>query len=189
MLNNNLTPTKTLQLIFKKIKPKSHFLDLGFGQGKDVLFMAKNKFNVTAVEKSESLVKQIKEDIKKDNLNNIKVTQSNALDFKIEKNKYDIINCNNVLPFLKKDKALGLIKNIQKKIKKNGFILLSAFTTDDPSYKSKDKFLTYFKPQEILKLFNDFKIIYYLENVILDNGHLSDPEPHKHGVVKIIVQN
>ncbi|MBU4481990.1 methyltransferase domain-containing protein [Candidatus Parcubacteria bacterium] len=104
MLNKNFTPTKTLQLIYKKIKPSSHFLDLGFGQGRDALFMAKNKFNVTAVEKSEVLVKQIQEKIKKDNLNNIKVIQSNVLDFEIEKNKYNAINCNNVLQFLPKDK-------------------------------------------------------------------------------------
>ena len=38
------TPSKTLQLIWQKAKPGSLFLDLGSGQGRDALFMARQGF-------------------------------------------------------------------------------------------------------------------------------------------------
>ena len=183
-------PNKFLDLVYKNFKPQSHFLDLGCGQGQDALFMTKNNFNVTAIEKSEVAVKQIQKIIKENNLKNIEVINSNVLDFEIEKDKYDIINCRNILQFLPKDKALNLIKDIQDKIKANGYILLAAFTTDDPSFNNpKNKNIkSYFEPQEVLKLFSNFRIIYYLENIILDKGHVGSLEPHRHGIVKIIVQ-
>ncbi len=184
------TPSKILQLALKNVKQGSSFLDLGCGQGRDALFMAKQGFWVTAVDSSKMVIRQIQEIAGQNNLKNIEVIHNDVLDFNIKDNKYNIINCNNVLQFLSKDKALALIKDIQEKVKADGFIILSSFTTDDPSYKfSKEKRLpTYFKPQEILRLFQNFKVIYYLEDIILDKGHIGKPEPHQHGVVKIIAQ-
>ena len=165
-------PNKLLKLIWQKVKP-GVFLDLGSGQGRDALFMTRQGFKVIAVDSSEVVIKQIQKIIKQNNLKNIQAIRADVLDFKIEENKYDIINGNNVLQFLPKDKALALIKDIQQKIKPDGFIILSSFTTDDPSYQlsPEKRFASYFKPQEMLKLFHDFKIIYYLEDIILDKGH------------------
>jgi tellurite methyltransferase len=42
-------PNKLLQMIWQKVKPNSYFLDLGCGQGRDSIFMAKQGFKVVAV--------------------------------------------------------------------------------------------------------------------------------------------
>lgn len=182
-------PSRLLGLICKDFRPKSYFLDLGCGQGQDALFMAKNGFKVVAIDSSPEAIKNLKENILKKNIKNIKTVCCDVLNYKIEKDKYEIINCRNLLQFLPKTRAIKLIKDIQQKIKKNGFIIISSFTTNDPSARlSKKRIITHFESQEMLKLFEGFKIHHYFEGVVLDKGHKGKPKPHQHGVVRIIAQ-
>lgn len=183
-------PSQALQAAWKNFKSGNLFLDLGCGQGRDSLFMVKKGFKVTAVDSSEAAIKQLQKIVIQDNLTNLKAVCCDAARFEIEPNKYDIINSNNLLQFLSKTDALRLIKNIQEKIKPGGFVILSSFTVNDPLYQSADKkkLKTYFKPQEMRKLFKGFKIVHYLEDLIPDKGHGNHPQPHQHGVIRIVAQ-
>lgn len=181
-------PSKLVSIIFSNLRPSSSYLDLGCGQGKDALFMAKNNFQVTAIDSSLTAIDQLKKMVKENELNNLLATQADIRNFVIEENKYDVIHAGNVLQFLGKTEAKDIIDAIKKNIFHEGFVLLSSFTTDDPSYENKKEDRTYFKPQEMLDYFKDFKIIYYFENKILDQGHPGSLEPHKHGIVEIIAQ-
>jgi cyclopropane fatty-acyl-phospholipid synthase-like methyltransferase len=189
-MNNIKGLDKLLLTVLPQLKQHDKFLDLGCGLGQKSLFLAKKGFIVTAVEKSKIMVEKVKEVIQKEKIKNIKVIHEDVLNFKIEANKFDVIMANNVLQFLPKDKALGLVEEVKDKIKNNGFIIISAFTITDPSFSLplEKRFKTYFKPREIKKLFANFKIIYYLEDTILDQAHPGVLKPHKHGVVKIIGQ-
>ena len=100
---------KFLKSALKDIKSGSCVLDLGCGLGNNALFLAKNGFIVTAVEKSKVAIKKVKEIIQKEKMKSIKVIHEDVLNFKIEANKFDVIMANNVLQFLPKDKALGLV--------------------------------------------------------------------------------
>ncbi len=179
---------KLIILVFKNLKPGSTFLDLGCGQGKDALFMARNNFQVTAVDASEAAISQLKSTAQAEGLKNLKAIRSDVKDFKIENNKYEIIFGNNLLQFLDKDSALPIVNDIKEKVSPDGYIILASFTTDDPSYSKQKENKAYFKPQELLKLFAGFKIIHYFENKVMDNGHPGSPESHQHGVVRIIAQ-
>ncbi|OIP76455.1 MAG: hypothetical protein AUK09_01920 [Parcubacteria group bacterium CG2_30_36_38] len=183
-------PNQLLKLARQDFVPGSYFLDLGCGQGKDALFVVKNGFKVTAVDLSEVAIKQLQATIIEQNLKNIEAIQSDVKNFVIEKDVYDIIQGNHLLQFLPKPVAIELIKDVQQKVKLNGFIILASFTIDDPSFKlpQPKKISTYFEPQEMLRLFDGFKIIHYIERVILDQGHGGVLSPHQHGVVEIIAQ-
>lgn len=172
-----------------QIKEKKEFLDLGCGQGKEAIFISKLGINATAVDASGEAIKQISKKIKKNKIFNLKTINENIVDYKIKKNKFDIIFANNVLQFINKKDAIKLIKQMQVKIKPKGVIILSAFTVDDPKYDKKNTQRTFFENQEILRLFNKFKIIYYFENLILDKGHGGFRDPHLHGIAQIIAQN
>lgn len=198
LYNNNKAlwgepPNPLIFLVYNNFKPESFFLDLGCGQGRDALFMAKNNFNVTAIDSSPVAIDQLKEQVTQHNLKNIRAINTDVSQFEIKKNKYDIIQCINALSFLPKVKTLKLIVAIQEKIKNKGFILISAFTEKDPlANKFTDKERYFYREQELLKLFKGYKIIYYWENLILDKGHPGNVkfiQPHHHGIVKIIAQN
>jgi hypothetical protein len=45
-----------------------------------------------------------------------------------------------------------------------------------------------FKKGELVKIFEDFKILYKFESIINDKGHPGQTEPHTHLVSRIIAQ-
>ncbi len=186
--SEDIRPSQILNLIWKNFLPGSKILDLGCGQGSDSLFLAKNNFFVTAIDSSDVAINQIK--VKKDEfkLDNLELICGDIQDFNIEKNKYQVIICRNVLNFLSKDRTKEIINNLQDKIQSGGYIIVEVFTKNDPSFLSSNKFISYFEEQELLNIFSKYKIIYYLENTILDQGHPGFLSPHKHGVARIIAQ-
>ena len=62
-------------------------LDLGFGNGLEVLYLLSRNFKVTAIEKDNVLVNEIK----LLNLNNLQIINNNILDFDFNE-KFDLIN-------------------------------------------------------------------------------------------------
>lgn len=184
-------PNELLKKIYKRLNAGANFLDLGCGQGRDALFMALKGFKVTAIDRSQEGIKKIKEFIQAKKLSpvNINLFCEDIRNFNIEKNKYNLINAFNSLQFIPKKDALKIIGNIKSSVKNNGYIIISCFTTSDPLYKKRNNHThCFFKPQELKKIFSDFNIIKYKEEIIKDKGHPGNPEPHTHGVVKMIAQ-
>ncbi len=192
--NNNVwgeQPNELLQKIYSQFNTGTNFLDLCCGQGRDSLFMLKNRFKVDAVDISREGINKIKEFVHSNNLPvvNINLFCSDIRNFNILKNKYDIINAFNSLQFLPKKEALKIIENIKSNIKSEGYVIISGFTTDDPLYKKmNNKKGCFFAPQELKNIFLGFHIIEYKEKIIKDKGHPGNPEPHRHGIVQLIAQ-
>ncbi len=187
-IESDTKPSQILSLIWKDFLPNSKILDLGCGQGIDSLFLSKNGFSVTAIDSSDVAINQIK--IKKNEfkLDNLELICGDINDFGIEKDKYQVIICRNVLNFLDKDKALKILNSLKGNIQKGSYIIIEVFTKKDPSFILDKKFTSYFEEQELLNIFSGYKLVYYLENTILDSGHPGFPNPHKHGVARIIAQ-
>lgn len=190
--NKDFFGKKPSLLIYKHyhlFPKKISFLDLGCGQGKDLLFMSKVGHPSLGVDSSRAAIEQLQKIIKKRKLKNIKIENMNILDFDFSKKSYGIINLRNILQYLKKDESRKMIKKAQKYVDKNGFIVISAYTTGDPSYSAKTTgFKSYFEKNELLRYFTlKFHIIYYFEGPIQDKGHGNYP-PHQHEVVMLIAQ-
>jgi tellurite methyltransferase len=189
-----IEPNKLLLKIFsleKFEKTGEYFLDLGCGQGRDSLFMAEKGFNIVAVDISNEGIKKIEEYLTQhENLKNrVKLICQDINSFNIEENKYKIINAFNSLQFLTKQGALDIIKKVKNGLITNGYIVISGFTTNDPSYqKTINQNKGFFEPIELKNLFANFKIIFYEEKILDDIGHPGFPAPHQHGVVKMIAQ-
>jgi tellurite methyltransferase len=180
-------PNNLLLKVYAKAEKGGHFLDLGCGQGRDSFFMLKNGFKVTAVDSLREAIKSIKDYILENNLSGqpIEIHCEDIRKFKIEKDKYSMINLYNVLQFLPKEDALTLLVEVKKKLKSKGYIMISGFKVDDFFCK---KHLCYFEPQELKNLFSDFFVYFYDEYIMDDKGHVGKPEPHRHSVVKMIAQ-
>jgi len=186
---NNANPLVKRTLKFLKSEKESKALDLGCGQGRDAFFLLKNGFKVTAVDSSAVAIKQISE-IAGNKKMPVRAVHGNVGNYKIKNNEYDIIIGMNVLQFLKRKEVVSLIKNIKTYLRSDGLIVLSSFTTKDPSYiKTGRKNLRYyFKPGEMKRYFKNFKLLHYSERLVMDPGHAGMPSPHKHGVVEIIAK-
>jgi tellurite methyltransferase len=184
-------PNELMTQVFGMISGNVQFLDLGCGQGRDILFMLANGFQVTGVDKSQEGLRQIQDVAKAKGMPtaSLDLICEDIADFNIEENKFDIISAYNSLQFLPKDYALLVLESIKSNLKKNGYIIISAFTIDDPSYKTVGVHgRCYFGHGELKNIFSDLNIIMYEEKILNDSGHPGLPEPHIHGVVKIIAQ-
>jgi cyclopropane fatty-acyl-phospholipid synthase-like methyltransferase len=167
---------------------KLSFLDLGCGQGQDLLFMNKMGYKCLGIDSSLTAIGQIQEIIKKRKLKNIEVKHASIADFDFSKKNHGIISLRNVLQYLEKKESLKLIKKAQKYVSQDGFIIVSAFTTEDSSYSAKTTgFKSHFEKKELLKYFSKFDIVYYFEGLIQDKGHGNYP-PHQHEMVMLIAQ-
>ena len=187
-ISGEIKPSQILGLIWKNFTKDGNVLDLGCGQGSDLLFLAQNNFKVVGVDNSEVAIKQIVDKATELNLDNVKAEKADVREYIIEKDFFDVISCQNVLNFVSKEEAMKVIESIKGTIKTGGYILIQVFTTEDPSISTENKFSSYFEPQELLHMFDGFRLYYYLENTILDQGHPGSESPHKHGVARIIVK-
>jgi len=180
-------PNRLLPEIAKKLSLGMNVLDLGCGQGRDAFYMARQKFDVTAVDSSKAAVSQIKDVLREKKIDNIRVICQDIAKFKIEPGKYSFINCCNSLQFLPKRNALKVIENIQKNILPGGFIAIVSFVANT---QLLDKNKSRFGLGEMKKMFSsgNFKILHYFEGDRLEKGHIGRTEPHSHRIVEIVAE-
>jgi len=136
-------------------------LDLACGHGSNSICLANNKLNVTAWDISEVVLEELFSRSKNLGLV-INCEVRDVLQFPPEPNTFDVIV---VSKFLDR----GLIKHIRHAIKPNGLIFYQTFVKDRID-KSGPKNSDYqLNGSELLKFFNDWKLIFYREEGKIGN--------------------
>lgn len=196
-LKPNPTLKKNIHLI-----PKGKALDIGAGEGKNSIFLAKNGFEVEAIDRIAEGLKKCKKLAENYKLP-IKTKVCDMRKFDFGKNRYSLVVSSAALDFLKKTEIESIINKIKKSLISDGFIYLLVFSEKDPLHQKikksaleeiekntyyLPKYKTYrhfFTKEEIKKSFNDFKIIYFKKKKIKDTGH---SKPHFHNIIELLAQ-
>ena len=107
----------------KSLKNKT-VLDLGCGQGRDALTLAKLGYTVTGVDVSKVGINQMMEQVKKDNLA-VHGIIADIYHYKIDE-KYDIILLDSILHFYKKEKKkeTNFLERIMQEMKFLGLLCI-----------------------------------------------------------------
>ena len=140
--------------------PRGKALDIAMGEGRNAVFLAKNGFDVDGCDISEIAVKKAL-DLAKENNVKIHTFVADLETYKLPQNTYDVIAC---FYYLQRD----LVPQMKEALKPGGMIIYETYTIENLELgfegpKNKDYLL---KPNELLDLFKDFKIIYYRELVL-----------------------
>jgi 2-polyprenyl-3-methyl-5-hydroxy-6-metoxy-1,4-benzoquinol methylase len=143
---------------------KGRALDIATGEGKNAVFLAQHGFDVDAVDISEVGLKKAKKLAKE---TGVKINTFHAdLDtYQIKPEGYDlIIN----FYFLKRN----LIPKIKKGLKKGGKVAFETYILEHRNLTTcGPKQAKYFlKPNELLKLFDGFRILHYREGIFKEGG-------------------
>jgi len=196
-----LEPDWELRTYLRAI-PKGKALDLGIGEGRNALFLAKNGFEVEGTDISQEAVKRCNELAQREKLP-VRAEVADVREFHIPEGTYTCIICAYVLPFLKRGEAEALIGRIKAGLAPGGVAYVAAFTTDDPRYqRCKERGLpevessTFFSPKfnshffylargELRGFFKDFELISHVEGYSLDLTH---GEPHYHGWASVLAR-
>lgn len=187
---------------YVSLLPKGEVLDIGIGEGRNAFFLASEGFNVIGYDISETAVKRCLQKAKNLGLN-VKAFAQDARKIKIPKNHYALIVCAWTLNFFTKTESEKILSRICNGVKKNGFVYLSVFSTEDPAYERLKSltspveentfysprlgtYVHYFTEPELLNHFQDFQTIVFVKGKMLDIEHRT--RPHYHGVIYYLGQ-
>lgn len=176
-------------------------LDIGAGNGRHSIFLASEGIKVKAMDISKEGLKLLNK-----NAVNIGVSidteVSSVYDY-YDSNKYDLVlSTGGVLNFLNKDTSIQVIQRLKNNVKDGGYMYITVFTIHDNAFhhqyelaekKNQDTYysdkigtwVTGFKDNELRMLFDDWEVINYFEENILDSGH---GEPHYHHTAGILAR-
>ena len=175
--NPNLSPTLNIEYFYKFHLPKKNIknfkiLDIGFGNGRNAIFLSNLGFDVYGIDSSKIVVKKIKKIFKK---NSYKFKSNSYTKMDFPNNFFNAIIAEASLYYGKKEDLIMGIKEIERVLKKNGLIRIYTKSNMDKYYLKnikktkilkikknvweKDLNLTFLSKDDIYKILKNFKNI------------------------------
>jgi tellurite methyltransferase len=144
--------------------PKGRALDIATGEGRNAVFLAQNGFEVDAVDISEKGLKKTQKLARQKGIK-INTFLVDLDQYQIVKERYDLIAH---FYFLKR----RLIPRIRKGLKKGGKVIFETYLLEHRTFGTGGpKQAKYFlKPNEPLRLFRNFRIVFYREGIFKEGG-------------------
>ncbi len=182
----------------ESIFPKAPILDLGMGDGRNVLFFAKKDFEVKGIDISQTAMDMAANKAKKLGVQ-FEGVVGDLTSISIEPNRYGLIYSTMVLHTFKISQSATIINKMKQGTIKNGFVYLTVPSTKDPTIikrrqgKSQVEKNTYYHPDknlyvhsftkdEVLNHFKDWKTYYCSETLFWDPEH-KEGEGHYHHII------
>lgn len=166
-------------------------LDIGAGEGKNGVYLAKHGAIVDAVDISKRALErftQLEEyEVYKSNINLI---NCDVLSFQAT-NTYDVVICYGLLHALSgKAEVIFVIEKLKKLVNPLGFMIVATFNNLLPPpieqpYLDIDAFL---EICELKSFFEDWGVVQFQENIITES-HVTSKREHQHSISRIIAQN
>lgn len=154
-------PIFLIKEVVKYLKT-GHVLDVGAGDGRNVLYLARQGFDISAVDVSKVAINKIREVAKKENIF-VNTVRADARKMKIVR-RYDLISAIFILHHLSRIEALTLINGIMAKTKPHGLNIIAAFTANGDFYRNNPKTHNfYLQHKELKSLYAEWEIIRYKE--------------------------
>jgi 2-polyprenyl-3-methyl-5-hydroxy-6-metoxy-1,4-benzoquinol methylase len=147
-----------------RLLPKGKALDMATGEGRNAVFLAQHGFEVDAVDISEKGLKKVKKLAREKGVK-IKTFLVDLDQYQIEKERYDLIAN---FYFLRR----RLIPRIKKGLKRGGKVIFETYLLEHRTLGTGGpKQAKYFlKPNELLRLFKEFRILFYREGIFWEGG-------------------
>lgn len=176
-------PSQEIIEIGNALSKDKIILDMGCGDGRNAIYLAKKGFLVDAFDISKNGIEKLKT-IALENKININVWLDNILEFQYKK-RYDFIISHGVFHFLKRAEWKNAISKMKKNTKIGGVNVIVVFTDLISPPDDLSPFLKgLFKDSEIKDLYSDWDIEMF-KSYIFEDEH-SNGIKHKHAANKIV---
>jgi len=144
--------------------PKGKALDIAAGEGKNAVFLAHRGFDVEAVDISKFALRKARKLAKESGVR-IRTLQADFDHYPLEEGRYDLI-----INFYFLDRHL--IPKIKRGLKRGGKVVFETFLKEQMSLSNdgpkNPRYLL--KPNELLTLFREFRILFYREGIFKEGG-------------------
>ena len=144
--------------------PKGKALDLAAGEGRNAVFLAEHGFEAEAVDISPVAMSRARKLARARGVK-IKAMAADLDTYRLPPGRYDLI-----LNFYFLDRRL--IPRIKKGLKNGGMVVFETYTTEQKKLGTGGPGETQFvlKPNELLRLFRGFHVLFYREGVFREGG-------------------
>src|SRR5450755_4848363 len=130
-------PTKELEAFLNENHPlKGEALDIGSGEGRNTLLLARYGYHVHSVDSSSEGLHKLERYARSKNLNNIKYSIADARTIQLEPNFYNAIVAVTLLDHMKEEEGRKVASSLLTALKPGGFIFIEVFTGQDPGAKA-----------------------------------------------------
>ncbi len=154
---HNGEPEEIVKQLMTLLPEKSHVLDIGCGEGRNALPLARSGFHVEAWDNSAKEVRHLREQAKREGL----CITSYDIDMRslyIGFNRWNAILTIHCLHFLDPKAAEKRLEHIRLNLKRGGFHAMVALTCDSPMSKErKDRYFP--TVDELLDLYKGWEIL------------------------------
>lgn len=180
-------PDRLVVELAGRLKSGSSVLDIGSGEGRNAVFLAKSGFDVTAVDISENGIMKTKKLAEVCNVQ-IKTYMMDVIEFLSKSPEYDAILCMNVLQFFNADKIKLAIDIIKEKTSLKGINVIVSFIAENKRMKeeAQPRNMYLFDKGELKRFYDDWKLLEYRE--FLGGIETHGEKPHRHYIVELIAQ-
>ncbi len=159
-----LSPTHSEILAATPYLQGGRALDVGYGQGRNALYLSQHGFEVDAWDVNPSSLQKLEQIIVAEGIEKIHVQQRDLNADQSITGRYDFIYCTVVMMFLEAQTVKPLIVQMQQATEVNGFnLIVCAMDTDD--IPAQPDFPFAFKAGELSALYEGWNIVKYNENV------------------------
>jgi 2-polyprenyl-3-methyl-5-hydroxy-6-metoxy-1,4-benzoquinol methylase len=149
-------PSKNLVLFTNECKGVKA-LDIGCGAGRNALYLAKNGFEVDALDIAKVALDKLNEYAKEDKTDKlIHTLHVDIDDVSLHVESYDLVVMAN---FLDRD----MIQKAKVALKKDGIFFVETYMKDDINEKENSKDKNLLKANELKEIFADYEILFYDE--------------------------
>ena len=172
-------------IALKPPRPGMKILDIGCGEGKDAVYMAKRGYTVTAFDLTESGIAKTKRLADKNHVR-IKAYVDDINTFETDE-RFDIIYSSGTLQYLQKEAIRPFFEKITKMTNPHGLNYFNVFV-DKPFIAPApdwDKEETLWKTGDLFSWYAEWKI-HYLDETIFECS--SSSEPHLHCMDTILAE-
>ncbi|MBR6619053.1 MAG: methyltransferase domain-containing protein [Clostridia bacterium] len=179
-------PNKTIVEFKNEFNKSGSVLDVGCGDGKNSIYLAKQGFNdIDAFDVSETAIEKVKRLCKKHNIEiNAGVQSLDEFEFK---KQYDLVLSFGVFHFVEKEKWKDFIIKAKENTKPGGIHIIQLFNDNiEPSPDIAPFAVGMAKDGEIKELYQDWEVLQYL-SYEFEEEHPGVPL-HKHASNKLVVR-
>jgi tellurite methyltransferase len=190
-----LKPSAELELFLKEMHlPGGEALDLGSGEGRNSVLLARYGYHVHAVDVSSQGIQKLEKYAHSQGLDSINGEVADVRKVQLATNFYDAIVAVTILDHITEEEGKTVAKAIIDSLKPDGFVFIEAFTIHDPAAnesRNEDETISetasfvqyYFDEGELASWFSTLEILKYEEIMKYDDSH---GEPHYHGLARLI---
>lgn len=155
-----LPPRKLLKEAMEYVKEYNYALDFGAGGLRDTKYLAKYPFKAIDILDSSPDTEKLVREMNKEN---IEVHTLDFTKFNYIRSKYNIINAQFSLPFIKHEKQKVIISKIINSLNKNGIFVGNFFGERDAWNNGKHKDITFYSKNEVESILNGLEVIHFKE--------------------------